>query len=441
MNKKLKWFCVQPLTGGAYLGAEEAIGYKADGVISFQDFAGFSKDKEGNVIAAANEQILVEYLKQKNRLPDWYMLNHAPFVADTNFNPGFIRPEGMDFVTKNDAPDYSNTDLVVAVPFCSGLSMSSTANDEHKAMRNCNMVWIANYVIRTIQPKIYLFENAPTLMSVRGTEMRMAFEKLASETGYSVVYYKTDTKLHHNCQRRPRTFIMLIKHRNGKAFIPEFRYEQDTISIDDFFKEMTENLTQENDPMDVCYPANDVNLTIPLAYIKHVFGANWREHDECHGDIIAWACADKAKQIDMLKYIKETYPEDTKSYNWFERYFNHINAKFAIGKGYWSTIARFPANGLPACMYKTVPAVIHYKEDRLYTMREWFYAMGHPTDMNMIGTPASYASKMGQNVPVKTAKWVVSEAQRILNNYDKEISVTGNDNVAYFDNTRMKRVW
>ncbi len=301
MNKKLKWFCVQPLTGGAYLGAEEAIGYKADGVISFQDFAGFSKDKEGNVIAAANEQILVEYLKQKNRLPDWYMLNHAPFVADTNFNPGFIRPEGMDFVTKNDAPDYSNTDLVVAVPFCSGLSMSSTANDEHKAMRNCNMVWIANYVIRTIQPKIYLFENAPTLMSVRGTEMRMAFEKLASETGYSVVYYKTDTKLHHNCQRRPRTFIMLIKNRNGKAFIPEFRYEQDTISIDDFFKEMTENLTQENDPMDVCYPANDVNLTIPLAYIKHVFGSNWREHDECHGDIIAWVCVDKAKQIDMLK--------------------------------------------------------------------------------------------------------------------------------------------
>lgn len=80
MTKKIKWFCLQPLTGGAYLGAEEAIGYKADGVISFQDFAGFSKDKEGNVIAAANEQILVEYLKQKNRLPDWYMLNHAPLL-------------------------------------------------------------------------------------------------------------------------------------------------------------------------------------------------------------------------------------------------------------------------------------------------------------------------------------------------------------------------
>lgn len=444
MNKKLKWFCVEPLTGGMYLGAEEAIGHKAEGIISFKDFAGFKYDKEGNVIDAANEQNLVEYLKQKNRLPDWYIINHDPFVADTNYDPGFIKPDGFDFVSDKTSPNYENTDLVVAVPFCSGLSTSSMADADHRAMRNCNMYWIANYILRTISPKIYLFENAPTLMGSPGTEVRAYLEKLGNELGYSVIYYKTNTKYHHNCQNRPRTFIVFVKNRNGKTFIPNFNYEHDNMTVEDFFEEMQKNLTQENDPMinECAQSEHNINkiINVPIAYIEHLYGKNWRELPECQGDILKQTVYNnKDEQQKMLTYIKNICTEA--EYNWYVKYFDHINEKTAMGKGYWATICSFFNTHVPPCMHKNMLVVAHYKENRLINMREWLCLMGHPTDMNMIGKPTAYFMKIGQNVPVKTAKFMVSEITRILNNWDNEQSVANDKSVAYFDNTHMRRIY
>ena len=444
MSKKIKWGCVEPLTGGMYLGAEEAIGHKAEWVVSFKDFAGFTKDKNGNIVGAANEQDLIEYLKQKDRMPDWFLVDHDPFVDDDNFNPPFIKPEGYDVCDK-DAPDYSDMDLVVAVPFCSGLSMSSTADDEHKAMRNCNMIWVANYIIKTIRPKIYLFENAPTLMSTRGDEMRNAFEDLAINEGYSVIYYKTDTKFHHNCQKRPRTFIMFVKDKNNMPYIPELKYEHDTVSVEQFFNEMKAALTQENDPMDVTLTTSPVNVQYPIEYARYVYGPDWRSHIK--GDILGFVCFDKDKREKFLEWAKDNV--DEKSYKWYERYMSHISEKLNDNKGWWSVIAKYFGDCLPACMYKNVPVTVHHTEDRLYTMREWFWAMGHPTDYNMIGTPVNYFRQMGQNVPVHTAKWMVSECVRILENWDNEMPTVPTDlfehapqkRYAFYDNAKMKRIW
>ena len=36
MNNKIKWAAIQPLTGGMYLGAEEAIGYPAEWILSYK---------------------------------------------------------------------------------------------------------------------------------------------------------------------------------------------------------------------------------------------------------------------------------------------------------------------------------------------------------------------------------------------------------------------
>lgn len=452
MENKIKWGCVEPLTGGMLLGAEKAIGYKPEWVVSFKDFAGWQKDKEGNIIGAGNEQDIIEYLKKKNDMPDWFLIDHDPFVDDTNFTPDFIKPEGYD-VSDKDAPDYSDMDLVVAVPFCSGLSMSSTADAAHKAMRNCNMQWVANYVIKTIHPKIYLFENAPTLMSARGSEMRMAFERLAESEGYSVIYYKTDTKYHHNCQKRPRTFILFIQNRNGKHFIPEMKWERDNISIEQFLNELASDpLLQKDDPMNVTLNTGDkdgdVTVAIPIRYNEYVFGPNWREEKRCRGDIFQWVADNKEghEHDDFLKWAKDNISE--KAYKWYERYFKHIKEKAAMGLGYWAVTAKYFDDCLPACMYKNVPVTVHPKENRLLTMREWFYAMGHPADMNMIGTPWNYFRQMGQNVPVKTAKWMVSEAVRIIKNWDILPSMEDTDlfknagkGVAFFDNTKQKRVW
>ena len=128
---------------------------------------------------------------------------------------------------------------------------------------------------------------------------------------------------------------------------------------------------------------------------------------------------------------------------------SHISEKLNDNKGWWSVIAKYFGDCLPACMYKNVPVTVHHTEDRLYTMREWFWAMGHPTDYNMIGTPVNYFRQMGQNVPVHTAKWMVSECVRILENWDNEMPTVPTDlfehapqkRYAFYDNAKMKRIW
>jgi hypothetical protein len=59
----------------------------------------------------------------------------------------------------------------------------------------------------------------------------------------------------------------------------------------------------------------------------------------------------------------------------------------------------------------------------------------------MVGTPWNYFRKIGQNVPANTARWVTSEAVRIIENWDTEPTVDKGQNVAFFDNTKQKRIW
>ena len=87
-------------------------------------------------------------------------------------------------------------------------------------------------------------------------------------------------------------------------------------------------------------------------------------------------------------------------------------------------------------MHKTINAVFHYNEDRCYTVREWLTAMGMPYDFEMQGTiPLNYYKQIGQNVPARTAKFIVDEAVRIINNWDSVKRLDAN--VMFYDNTKQ----
>lgn len=436
MNKtEIKWGCIQPLTGGMYLGAEKAIGHKAEWIISYPGLTDEIKDKDGTVIDAVNELNLVQYLTKHDRMPNYYLMNRTYLDADEMLSDKEYKPNytlnGVEAT-----PDFNNIDIVVAVPVCAGLSMASTANADRKDQCNAQMIWMANFALKTIKPKVYIFENAPTLMSDRGDSVRDQLETIAFENGYTCVYYKTDTKYHHNCQKRPRTFVYFFKNRNGEKFIPEFNYERDTLTVEEFFDAMP--TLRENDPMNVTLE-NTVNVDIPIEYLCLRFGTNWRNN--VSGDLTNLMAYDKNERKLFLNWLRDS-KYDEKYYNWYVRYFNHIDEKLADKKGWWSTTAKYFANHLiPACMYKNVPIVVHHKENRLYTLREWLYTMGHPTDFDMIGKPWNFFRKCGQNVPARTAQWIVSEAVRIVSDYDTLPTVDNGNNVAYFDNTKQKRIW
>ena len=120
---------------------------------------------------------------------------------------------------------------------------------------------------------------------------------------------------------------------------------------------------------------------------------------------------------------------------------DHVQYKLSLGKNFYvlvPSITNKNSKTIPACMFKTIPTLIHYNEDRLYTIREWLHLMGHPSDFELYGDINVNYPKIGQNVPVRTAQWIVSEAVRLINNWDS--LDRNNKSVRYFDNTKKCEV-
>lgn len=420
----IRYAVLQPLTGGFYLGAEEAVGHPAEFIISYPGFDVPKFDKSGNIVDAGNEYNLIKYLEKHNRMVPYYQFDRAPFQDDVDAEVQLLK-DGV----KSPHPDYSNMDLVVAVPVCSGLSAATRANEETLDSRNCNMIFLTKYTLGTIKPKIYIFENAPRLtnMSKLSKSVRARLESLAREFEYRVAYYRTDTQLHDNCQRRPRTFVVFFNKEVASNGIPQFGFEHKHISVEELLSRIPKI---DNDPMGVELEQSFTNVTI-MKYIKSLYGDNWRS--KISSPTLLCDMINNDKLDDFIKFTEndEDLNEDQKKR--LIHSINHIKGKLADGKSFYTMSPLYMKNDtMPACIFKTIPACIHYKEDRLYTLREWLTSMGMPYDFEMYGDLKRVFPKIGQNVPVRTAKFIVSEAIKALT--DKDVQRVHEDGAILFDN-------
>lgn len=421
----IKWGCIQPLTGGMYIGAEKAIGHAADWVISFPGLADVKRNKDGEITTAGNEYHFLSWCKKNDRLPKYKLFNRAPFDKNLDLNVELID----DTVWSTGDIDMANTDIVVSVPVCSGLSQATAgATIETKYARNCNMVWNTKYALGVVRPKVFIFENAPGLFGDSGKYVRDMLDDIAIEYGYSIIYYKTDTRLHDNCQRRPRTFIVFVNDRNGETGAPEMQYENVTTTIDEYMSRIPDGCSQQT----------SLELTgcgkILYDYIKYHYGADYRKVAKCW---LAKNIIDDDLYDDMYAFANGRYPQA--DYDKLVKMFDHIHDKVSQGKGYYVLLPALTSDDcIPACMFKTIPGLIHYKEDRLYTIREWLHIMGMPFDFEMYGDIEQNYPKIGQNVPVRTAQWITHEAVRIVENWDV-IDRTGAQ-IAYYDNVKQKKI-
>jgi site-specific DNA-cytosine methylase len=395
-NEKIRWASIQPLTGGMYLGAEEAIGHPAEFILSYKGLSDVKYDKSGeNIVDAGNEYNLLEYLKKHNRCPKYYQLHKGMFDMDLeNMNPEIYLNDELE------TPSYDNLDLVVAVPVCSGLSMVTTATDDTKNARNCNMLWISKYTLSVIKPKIYIFENAPTFMGVRGTELRAQFEEMAMELGYSILYYKTDSNLHHNCQLRPRTFVIFFKHTKEEAQRPfMFEWEDTRMTIEEFFAQIdNDNLTQ-NEPVQ-----SSPHNYIVIDFIKRKYGEQWKEI--VTGSLMQH-CIDKKYLDELIDFIKNVYVGFTDEIKAKAlKYIEHIKYKKSLGLNYFGDDVCLCKNRFPSIQFKSIPNMLHPSGERICSCREYLSLMGMPTDFTLYGG-RSCLNKIGQKVPLKTAKFIV----------------------------------
>lgn len=403
MEKKIRWAAIQPLTGGAYLGTEEAIGHPAEWIMSFSELSKTTQ-KDGSIISGGNEYYLLEYLKKKDREVPYYTIMHNMFEMDVDDVSPKIECDGIE-----QTPNYDELDLVIGVPVCSGLSVVTRCSDKTKDLRNSNMQWMAKYTLTTIKPKVYIFENAPTLMSDRGDNLRYCFEQLAEECGYSIMYYKTDTILHHNCQKRPRTFVIFIKHLHDGIHEtpPEFDFSADTMTLDEFLRQIPENTTcTEPIPM-------KLHNRYVISFIEHKFGKDWRA--TIHGNLMKYI-TNESLLDELISYVEEDTTISDSEKEKPLQYFRHIKAKTSQGLNYYGDDIQYMVTHMPSVQFRSMPNMLHLYEDRIYNVREYLSFMGMPYDFDI--NCRDY-EKIGQNVPVGTMKFMIEQIlKHILYKWD-----------------------
>lgn len=427
MRKNIKWCAIQPLTGGMYLGTENVVNCPAQFILSYPGVGDPIIDKKTNeVTGGGNEYHLMKYLDKVGRRPEYKIFNRKMFQNDDDMNPEILNHDLWTLNPDKDL-DYSDMDLCVAVPVCSGLSTATIGTQEAKDVRNCNMVWISKYALRVIQPKIYIFENAPTFMGARGEYVRSQLEALAKETEYSIVYYRTDTQYHDNCQKRKRTFIIFFK----KDYAPKMGFEHIETNYDEYFARIPKDATQQ-EPLDFNV-VNCVNLYC-IEYLKDKFGEDWRNQIK---NIFDYIINNKLFN-EVMDFINKKSKASDKQKDVMNHFFDHVQKKLAMKRGFYHALPYIPRDGkLPAVMFKMMQSVLHPHEDRLLTTRECLHLMGHPYDFELQGKPLREYPKIGQNVPVRTAYWIVSEA---LRSYDKPNDLTENKKIRFFDNIKENEI-
>ena len=429
-NKNIKWCAIQPLTGGMYLGAEKAIGHKAEFIISFKGLADVSKTdkKTGKILACGNEYHLMKYLEKKNDLPDYRVFNHAMFDVCALDDVEVLE---HDVWSQTHGPlNYDGIDICVAVPVCSGLSTVTIGDAEMRATRNCNMMFIARYAMNVIRPKVYVFENAPAVTTAAGATVRKQLEEIAEQAGYSVSYYRTDTRLHDNCQSRRRTFIYFYRHDvDNIEFPPILRWENIQPTFDEYMSRIPKDASLQNETMDVSGTGK-----IMIKYLNEVAHVpNWHETAKTPCQYII-----KENMVDDFMNYADSQDLSEKLHARIHRYMNHCRNKISDDKGYWDiTPYRIKKDRVGAVMFRNMQYGLHPDKDRLLTMRECLHMMGHPADFELQGDYKTTFRQIGQNVPVRTAYWIVSEAIRTM---DLRGQFGNESNVRAFDNINQREM-
>lgn len=389
-NKKIKWMSFQSLIGGMMIGAEKAFGCPPVCTIDYEGAAN------------GNSKEYVNYMNNIRKV------NMPQLVLK-----GGITDMFEEFLTDEDAKLFNelkeDVDVVTAVPICSGLSMLNSCNQKDAsakrgsgAVQNNNLLGITRFTLKHIQPKAYIFENAPGMFTNAGTELREVLNEMAQHYGYCVSYVYTDSLFHHNVQARRRTFVFFWK----ADCCPEV-----PVMASKEYKNIMDYL--KNIPADAKYNSNEYVLnditTIQKDWFKFahtMLGDDFRKTMiERNKRNLASALTDDENMRDKYyKWCLENF-EDKRT----QRYLNHIIEKVEDGKGYWNTSPAFTSfEYIPTVYTKTIGTLLHPTEDRLYNMRELMHFMGLPNDFEFTsdGDRKETIHKINfiaQNVPVMTS--------------------------------------
>jgi len=351
-----------------------------------------------------NDSLLLRYFKEKKNL-------NIPYYQ----------------LDKNEIPSFENVDFVCAIPPCNSLSMAATrpAGTAGTADSVKYMYMSSEYILGNIKPKVFIFENAPTLYTPIGTNVRNNLIDISKKYNYSIVFYKTNTLQHGIPQNRPRTYVLFTK--TSRAPILE-NYNKPYKNIKEYLKEIPSNSTLQNEYM--CSEFDVSNFEI-VKYFKEKLGKNWRDK-----------ILEYKTHISSYNYLLETegiepfynYLKNNNGSDKVIRDVEHIMKKKKDNKNFRLSyrVLILDKDYIYAIVGEMMQRNIHPTEERLLNIREYLTLMGHPFDFDLYGKKEF--SKIPQNAPVKTNEDMIKEVIAIINGERK----FSNEKIAMQDNTKPK---
>lgn len=390
--RKATWAAIVPLIGGMPLAMEKCFGNKPEYVLSWSGFQ-------------YNDSHYINYIRKQGWTGKYYVLDG---------NPESVIPD-----IETDLSGIYEVDIVCGTPPCAGLSaLSSNPNKE----LNNWMKDAARFVLNTVQPKIYWFENAPRLATAGGTSVADELNLIAEEAGYTLLLYTTESRLHKNCQIRPRTFGFFFKKSvfgDSVHLLEQLPHERKDFEV--FMQEVEEGKkslpqTVLDNPINTDDPTKDPYYDYCYQFVKA----------ENHRDFIEKICGYDTAVPLLEKTLKLGNRDYDALAKWFTehgyektaKHMEYIKSKVEQGKGYWGhgiTIAR---GQIPAFVGVLPYFLVHPFEQRYVTFREGLALMGFPLDFEFANPdPWKCSNHICQNVPVGTAydmceqirKWITGE--------------------------------
>lgn len=303
-------------------------------------------------------------------------------------------PDVPYYILDEQEPDYElykDIDFVFNVCPCSGLSSIVTSKSEEmsgeNALKNEYMYKSAEYVLSKIGPKVMFAENGDALSTERGYKVTEKLYNIGKKYGYSFSLFRTNGILHNVPHHRKRTFYFFWKSETAPVL--HWINNKFNGNLADYFDTIPKDLSlQDVYPWPGC--PNPREKYRPFDFLLQKLGISY---EEC---IKKYDKKDTIKVLkslglmdECLQWLKDNYNDERyNSTDWsktYPVYFQHLIDNFNDGRGIFDcNSVRFCYKQLNAFVRKNVNRMVHPREERFISLREYLTIMGFPYDFEPV---------------------------------------------------------
>ena len=310
-----------------------------------------------------------------------------------------------------------NIDLMCCNCPCSSLS-TINRNASVEGKNNVHFYRLFN-VFEKMQPKVFVIENAPTLIKLGFPILKDMVNKLNHLYNFTIIHDKAGN--HNVAMQRMRTMVVgwrkdiFEKH----PLINPNKQPQLTCKklLEDIYNDTTNDHKSDYDKISELYylgiPGKPIMTSICRHYLKMENGDN----DELSNKI-----------FNVINTNKEFLHE-----------FNTINGKLKAGKNLWDKSPFKPYEDGIFPSFSSVQEYLHPKQNRTLNIKELQRLMNYPDDYdftdpeNKCKIPVCQA--MAQGVPANFGKWIAEQVKLAFNN---ELKVIDNVEIVFQDHIKGK---